>query len=207
MGSACTAKEQQQVSKLKTETWEELVPMTPMRPGYEATRHNYITVNSDKVVTHLRLNYFPDGGLARLRVFSIVDIDFSNRTGELIDLMSIHNGTVCLSYTDAHYGKPNNLIKPTKSRSMADGWETARRLDRPAVLQTDEKGNLKTTGCESAVFQLGTNGKVEAVVIDTNHFKGNFPERIQVEGALAINGENVEMAKWNPIVMDYKVRH
>ena len=76
---------------------------------------------------------------------------------------------------------------------MADGWETARRLDRPAelkvrtrththtqglgltcllLLQVDGRGLLQLAGSEWAVFRLGHPGTVHAVEVDTRHFKG-----------------------------------
>ena len=54
---------------------------------------------------------------------------------------------------------------------MGDGWETARRLDRPPVLIADERGILKVPGSEWAAFKLGLPGYVRAVEVDTNHFK------------------------------------
>lgn len=204
MGSACTIDELKQINTLSTEVWEELVPITPLRPGYEETRRNYIkVVDNNKVFTHLRLNFFPDGGLARLRVFGVVDINFAGREKELIDLMAIQNGCVCTDYSNAHYGHPSNLIKVSRGKNMGDGWETARRLDRPSVLKLDEKGNLNVTGSEYAIFRLGAKGTVEKVVIDTNHFKGNFPDRIQIDGALV---DEKGSLKWVPILTDFKVR-
>lgn len=45
------------------------------------------------------------------------------------------------------------MIKPCKSETMADGWETARRLDRPEVIETKEDGTLKVPG----MFYIYTN--------------------------------------------------
>lgn len=60
------------------------------------------------------------------------------------------------------------------------GWETARRKDRPARL-TNEL--LENFGGEWAIYRLGHAGVVEKVVIDTNHFKGNYPHSFTLEGA------------------------
>ena len=68
---------------------------------------------------------------------------------------------------------------------MGDGWETARRLDRPAILLPDEKGHLKVPGNEWCVLKLGVPGKVQKVVVSTTHFKGNFPESCKVEACAA----------------------
>ena len=50
------------------------------------------------------------------------------------DLVSVTQGGLCLGYSDAHYGHPRNIIKPGPGVNMGDGWETARRLDRSAVI-------------------------------------------------------------------------
>lgn len=53
----------------RPESWTELVPKTRLQPD---TRH-FFRVASDAPVTHVRLDVFPDGGLARLRVNGEVD--------------------------------------------------------------------------------------------------------------------------------------
>ena len=80
-------------------------------------------------------------------------------------------GGVCLGFSDAHYGHPRNMIKTEPADNMGDGWETARRLDRPAVLVADQAGILQVPGHEWAVFRLGMRGTVSSVTLDTNHFK------------------------------------
>jgi len=50
-------------------TWTELVPKTRLQPD---TRH-FFRVRPDAAVTHVRLDVYPDGGLARLRVNGEVD--------------------------------------------------------------------------------------------------------------------------------------
>lgn len=52
----------------------------------------------------------------------------------MVDLAAAVAGGSCVAYSDAHYGHPRNLISPGRGVNMGDGWETARRLDRPPVL-------------------------------------------------------------------------
>ena len=89
----------------------------------------------------------------------------------LLDLVSANIGGVCIGYSDAHYGHPRNMIKSGRGKDMGDGWETARRLDRPAILLADKEGILQVPGSEWAAFKLGLPGNVRAVEVDTNHFK------------------------------------
>jgi allantoicase len=80
--------------------------------------------------------------VARLRAFGVLvapppekllsyDIDGK----KLVDLVAMENGGVCMGLSDAHYGHPRNLIKKGRGINMGDGWETARRMDRPAILK------------------------------------------------------------------------
>ena len=67
---------------------------------------------------------------------------------------------------------PRNIIKTELAVNMGDGWETARRLDRPEVLVANEAtGILEVPGHEWAVFRLGLRGTPDSILIDTNHFK------------------------------------
>ncbi len=47
--------------------WTELVPRTPLQPH---ARHRFDSVDTTTAATHVRLNIYPDGGVARLRVFA-----------------------------------------------------------------------------------------------------------------------------------------
>ncbi|CAL4233611.1 unnamed protein product, partial [Meganyctiphanes norvegica] len=107
----------------------------------------------------------------------------------LIDLASVENGCQCVAYSDAHYGHPRNLLNPGRGVNMGDGWETARRLDRPPILIANESGVLQVPTQEWAVLRLGHSGLLHKVEIDTCHFKGNFPDSIQVDGCYIPAGE------------------
>ncbi len=77
----------------------------------------------------MRLNIFPDGGVARLRVYGAAAIDWARvaRAKRAIDLASILNGGLVLGANDVHYGAPGNMIMPGRAKDMSDGWETRRR--------------------------------------------------------------------------------
>jgi allantoicase len=117
--------------------------------------------------THVRLNIFPDGGVARLRVYGEVvpDWDALRQMGE-IDLASVLNGGRVVACTDMFFGSIGNLIMPGQARSMADGWETRRR---------------RVPGHDWAVIRLGAPGTISRVEIDTRHFKGNAPAACSLE--------------------------
>lgn len=49
-----------------------------------------------------------------------------------------------IGYSNAHFGHPRNLIKDGESIGMFDGWETARRLDRPETILENGDGLVFT---------------------------------------------------------------
>ncbi|XP_027696209.1 probable allantoicase isoform X2 [Vombatus ursinus] len=86
-----------------------------------------------------------------------------------------------------------------KSKSMADGWETARRLDRPPIIETDKDGVLLVPGSEWAIFRLAHPGVVTQIEIDTHHFKGNYPDTCKLDGCILTTPEEEEgiLQKWH----------
>jgi allantoicase len=49
--------------------WNQLVANTPLQPH---TRHRFVREVEQQPCTHVRLNIYPDGGVARLRLFGRV---------------------------------------------------------------------------------------------------------------------------------------
>ncbi len=117
--------------------------------------------------THLRLKIYPDGGVARLRVYGEVVPDWPRlaRRGE-VDLAAVEHGGLVLAASDMFFGHRHNMIMPGRARDMSDGWETKRR---------------RGPGHDWAVVKLGARGRVRRVEVDTAHFKGNFPESCSLE--------------------------
>ncbi|XP_044940856.1 probable allantoicase isoform X4 [Mustela putorius furo] len=208
--AAATPEEFEAVAKLKSDDWNHLVPMTELQPGKPASSHNYFPVDSQQRWSHVRLNIFPDGGIARLRVYGTGQKDWAaTDPKEPFDLVAIAHGGACVGFSNAHFGHPNNMIGVGKPRSMADGWETARRLDRPPVLENDENGILLVPGCEWAVFRLAHPGVITQIEIDTTHFKGNSPDSCKLDGCILTTQEEEDMIKqkwklpghkWKPLL-------
>lgn len=133
---------------------------------------NFFAIDNDRPWTHLRLNIFPDGGVSRLRVYGEVAVPWDRlaRGGRLVDLAALEHGGLALESSDTHYGNPNEMLMPGRAKNMADGWETRRR---------------RGPGHDWAIIRLGAPGVVAKVEIDTNHYKGNYPDRASLEGRLA----------------------
>src|SRR4029453_13971646 len=51
--------------------WTEILPISPLRGGSQ----NLFAIESDRAFTHVRLNIYPDGGVARLRVHGEVRVE------------------------------------------------------------------------------------------------------------------------------------
>ncbi|KAF6320812.1 allantoicase [Rhinolophus ferrumequinum] len=210
MGAAATPQELAAVAELNSNNWDYLVPMTELEPGKPASGHNYFLVNSQQRWTHIRLNIFPDGGIARLRVYGIGQKDWTaTDPKEPLDLVAIAFGGACVGFSNAHFGHPNKMIGVGPPKSLADGWETARRLDRPPILENDENGVLLLSGCEWAVFRLAHPGVITQIEIDTKYFKGNSPDSCKLDGCVLTTQEEEDMIrqkwelpghKWKPLL-------
>lgn len=212
MGAAALAEELALAEQLKSHEWVDILPFTELGPGYEETRHNVFKVLKNGPWTHLRLNMFPDGGIARLRVYGNVLKDWTQvPSSQLVDLVSAEHGGKVIAFNDAHYGHPKNLIAPGRSKTMAGGWETARKKTRPAVLVADRAtGLLQVPGKDWCILKLGHTGVVHQIEVDTNHFKGNFPESCVVYGTqysgASDEGVRAENVKWTPILPRVKLQ-
>jgi allantoicase len=203
IGTAASDHQKKLVSRLRSEKWTEIVPFTPLGAGVEETRHNNLNINREKVkgkqFTHIRLNIFPDGGVARFRVYGNVIPTWPANLNAEVDLAAASNGGSVVSFSDAHYGRAANLIAPGRARTMGEGWETARKPDRPPII---DPAAGRTRWSDWVVLSLGSRGIVDRIMIDTNHFKGNFPESCQIE-ALDLRKEKMnphENYEWFPLL-------
>lgn len=150
--------------------WIRLLPAIDLQGDDD----NLFQVHSDRVWSHLRLNIYPDGGIARLRVFGEIHRDWSNVSpDELIDLAALENGGRALLCNDAHFGAMENLIAPGSAANMGQGWETRRR---------------RQPGYDWVIIALGHTGRIARVEVDTAHFKGNYPDQCALQAAAVPGG-------------------
>lgn len=131
IGRAPSNRDFDKIARLKSNEWTTIVPITELKPGYNDTRFTYIENNEhfDKY-THLRLNLYPDGGIARFRVYGDIELEVNPETigNTIIDVLGMQNGGRCLAYSNAHFGHPKNLNKPSRGQCMSDGWETGTKF-------------------------------------------------------------------------------
>ncbi|RZW56971.1 MAG: allantoicase, partial [Flavobacteriaceae bacterium] len=151
-------------SKADELNWEELLMKSPLDPGSE----HLFEIDSNKIYSHIRLHIYPDGGVARFRVFGEVFKDWTKvKHDALIDLALITNCGKALHCNDMFFSKMDNLIMPSKGKNMGDGWETKR--------------NRTPNNVDYVIIKLGHPGKIKKIVVDTKHFKGNFPDSCAIE--------------------------
>ena len=154
--------------------WIEILPESELTGDAK----NPFAIDAPSAFTHVRLNIFPDGGVARLRVYGEAVPDW-RRTGHArgeVDLAAAENGAHVVTCSDMFFGERRNLIMPDRALNMGDGWET-RRSRGPHH--------------DWALVKLAARGALARLVIDTHHFKGNYPDtcRVLVCAAAGEGGE------------------
>ena len=167
--------------------WNEILAKSELR----GDAHHYCAIDDASVWTHLRLNIYPDGGVARLRIYGEVGLDLQRVDG-VIDLAALENGGRAIACSDEHFGSMHNLTVAGRGVNMGDGWETARR---------------RGPGNDWVIIALGHPGSVERVEIDTAHFKGNYPDRASLEAALFGANETVaaNSGEWRTLLAETKL--
>jgi len=182
--------------------WVGLLDQAPLAPDAQ----NLFAALPRGPVTHLRLNIFPDGGVARFRAFGRVqpgwqappDLDqeaVAHVGPELRDLAAVTNGGLAVACSDAFFGPMNNILLPGRPDDMGGGWETRRR---------------RGPGHDWILVKLGARGAPAVIEVDTRHFKGNFPDRCSLDTIDAPVGtritELLAADTWHPLVPESKLR-
>jgi allantoicase len=113
IGTAATASEIATASSFYiSHTWTTLLNTTPLAPGLPSSRLHVFPVLNPERFTHIRVNLFPDGGVARLRVHGLVTPSWRDVSpSTLVNLAGVEYGGRSLSHSNAHYGIPGGVIK------------------------------------------------------------------------------------------------
>ena len=167
--------------------WREIVAPAPLGPS----AHHYVPVTPCGPFNYIRLHIYPDGGVARIRVYGEPVASWETaRRDEIHELSALRNGGRIVAYNDAHYGTVWTLLTEGRGLNMGDGWETRRRR---------EPGN------DWIIVKLGAAGTVEKIEVDTCHYKGNYPDRCSLQAALVASATDQSMvteAMFWPTLMD-----
>jgi len=127
--------------------------------------HNF-KIKNKSIFTHIKLNIYPDGGVARLRIYGKVEMKNVNFGNKIINLSSMLNGASIVGCNNEHFGRAENILAPGKGKNMGDGWETRRSRGK---------------NFDWLIIKFSRPGTINKIEIDTHHFKGNYPDRCSVQ--------------------------
>ncbi len=172
--------------------WETIIHKTKIN----GNQQNLFKSKNNKVFNWIKLNIFPDGGIARLRLWGDVYVDWSNyQRNKKTELSLLNNGGKIILFNNAHYGDVTSLISKGIGKNMGDGWETRRR---------------RTPGNDWIIIKLCNKSIINEIHVDTSFFKGNFPHQCSVDGFFTnkknINFSKDKMIKWLPLVSKQKLK-
>jgi allantoicase len=177
---ACGAEGYPSPGELAAAQWSTLVP----RSAVAGDSRNTFEVEPGRRATHVRLTIFPDGGVARLRVYG-EPVPDPRLLPATIDLAALENGAVVTGCSNMFYSSPANLLLPGQARVMGDGWETSRRRDQAN---------------DWVAVRLACAGSVEVAELDTSHFVGNAP------GWAALRGDGSDLVPRTALQPDTRHR-
>ncbi len=170
--------------------WTELLAPVPLGPS----AHHFHAIANDKAWTHVRLHIYPDGGIARLRIYGEPVPAWEGKDRSAAHELSLaNNGGRIIAYNNAHYGSVWTLLTKGRGINMGDGWETRRRR---------EPGN------DWIIVKLGGAGNVERIEVDTCHYKGNYPDRCSAQAAMVSSEQSVvtEAMFWPVLMSEQKLQ-
>jgi allantoicase len=117
---------------------------------------------------------------------------------ELVDLAAERLGGAVLAANDELFAPKESLLKAgepvwiedryTDAGKWMDGWETRRRRE---------------PGHDWCIVRLGLPGTPRGIVVDTSHFRGNYPEACSLEACTAAghpSPEELISAEWTEIL-------
>lgn len=170
--------------------WKEILTKCPLDAGSQ----NFYECNSEEVFSHIRLHIYPDGGVARLRIYGEVFKEWRLVSkDEEIDLAAAVNGGKALKCNDMFFSAMSNLIMPGRGINMGDGWETKR--------------NRTPNNRDWVILKLAHPGVAERIVVDTCHFKGNYPDSCSIEACFSNDDDEVtgDKVAWQTILPQQKL--
>ena len=148
----------------KKTKWISLLGKKKLGPN---RNHSFKSKNKS-VFNYIRLNIFPDGGVARLRLYGKIEMEKNFLSNKTINLTSVLNGASIIGCNNEHFGRAENIIAPGKGKNMGDGWETRRSRGK---------------NFDWLIIKFGKPGLIKKLEIDTHHFKGNYPDTCSIQTA------------------------
>ncbi|MGA5565832.1 allantoicase [Streptomyces platensis] len=128
----------------------------------------------------------------------------------LPDLADRRLGAGVIAANDEFFAERENLLTPGPAHfdpeafghkgKIMDGWETRRRRgadgDHPFPADKDH---------DWALIRLGAPGVIHGIIVDTAHFRGNYPQSVSVEGTCVEGSPSpaellADEVTWTPLV-------
>ena len=134
----------------------------------KANSHHFFNIKNKSIFAHIKLNIFPDGGVARIRIYGSMKV-LKNFNGKVLNLTSVLNGASPIACNNEHFGRAENILAPGTGKNTGDGWETRRSRGK---------------NFDWLIIKCATAGKINKIQIDTHHFKGNYPDKCSIQAAL-----------------------
>jgi len=145
----------------KNSKWIKILNKKSTKPN----SHHFFSIKNKSTFTHIKFNIYPDGGVARLRVYGSIEI--KKKFGKkIINLTSVLNGAVPIACNNEHFGRAENILAPGIGKNMGDGWETRRSRGK---------------NFDWLILKCATQGTISKIQIDTHHFKGNHPDKCSLQ--------------------------
>ncbi len=159
---ACGAEGYPGPAELAVAEWATLVPRGPV----QGDSRNEFGVAVEQRFTHVRLTIYPDGGVARLRIFG-EPVPDPRLLPAVIDLAALENGALVTDCSNAYYTSAGQLLRPGGPLGWGAGGARAGR---------------RAGGHDWVAVQLACAGTVELVELDTSCFVGNAPGWASLRG-------------------------
>jgi len=145
----------------KNSKWINILKKKSTKPNC----HHFFNIKNKSIFTHVKLNIYPDGGVARIRIYG--EMKINKKFGKkIINLTSVLNGATPIACNNEHFGRAENILAPGMGKNMGDGWETKRSRGK---------------NFDWLILKCATAGKINKIQIDTHHFKGNYPDKCSIQ--------------------------
>ena len=148
----------------KKTKWTRLLGKKKLGPN----KNHGLKSQNKSIFNYIKLNIFPDGGVARLRLYGKIEMEKNILNNKNINLTSVLNGASIIGCNNEHFGRAENIIAPGKGKNMGDGWETRRSRGK---------------NFDWLIIKFGKPGLIKKLEIDTHHFKGNYPDTCSIQTA------------------------
>ncbi len=145
----------------KNSKWVTILKKKPTK----ANSHHFFNIKNKSIFTHIKLNIYPDGGVARIRIYGSMEVK-KNFGKKIFNLTSILNGAKPIACNNEHFGRAENILAPGMGKNMGDGWETRRSRGK---------------NFDWLIIKCAAPGKISKIQIDTHHFKGNYPDKCSLQ--------------------------